>query len=414
MNLRERFLEVMFNFNPNVTPPKWEFGYWGDTINNWYEEGLPRREFPHIPVNITTPTASLYNPCWNSVKGKRLPAGLAVIGGGLYWPTQGFPIDNDVKNELNMDKGQVLVNVNLLFHPMFEIKIFQEDDHYLTYQDLDGVKRKFIKDTGVIPPGIEWVIKDRKSWEKLKDERINLNDIRGRFPSNWNQLLQKYRNRDYPLVLGGYPHGYFGTLAQLMGYEQLFYNYFDDPKLIHDVLETFTDLWIAVYEEVLSDTDVDLFIIWEDISAGTGSMVSPATIQEFMVPYYQRLTGFLKENGVKVIFVDTDGDCFDIIHLFIEGGVTGMYPIEVSCGMDLVKVRRTFPKLQLMGGIPKLEIRHGQNRIDEILEPVCEVLRYGGYIPFGDHLIPPEVHWKEFKYYREKLNNRLDAGVQER
>ncbi len=411
MNLRERFLEVMLNFNPNVTPPKWEFGYWGDAINNWYEEGLPRREFPHIPVNITTPTASLYNPCWNSIKDKRLPAGLAVIGGGLYWPTQGFPIDNDVKNELNMDKGQVLVNVNLLFHPMFDIKIFQEDDHYLTYQDLDGVKRKFIKDTGVIPSGIEWVIKDRKSWEKLKDERINLNDIRGRFPPNWDELLQKYRNRDYPLVLGGYPHGYFGTLAQLMGYEQLFYNYFDDPKLIHDVLETFTELWIAVYEEVLSDTDVDLFIIWEDISAGTGSMVSPATIQEFMVPYYQRLTGFLKENGVKVIFVDTDGDCFDIIHLFIEGGVTGMYPIEVSCGMDLVKVRRMFPKLQLMGGIPKLEIRHGQNRIDEILKPVCEVLRYGGYIPFGDHLIPPEIHWKEFKYYREKLNDRLEGGT---
>jgi len=411
MNLRERFLEVMLNFNPRVAPPKWEFGYWGDTINNWYEEGLPRREFPRIPINITTPTASLYNPCWNSIKGERLPAGVAVIGGGLYWPTQGFPIDNDVKNELNLDKSQILVNVNLLFHPMFDIKIFQEDDHYLTYQDLDGVKRKFIKDTGVIPPGIEWVIKDRKGWEKLKDERINLNDIRGRFPPNWNELLQKYRSRDYPLVLGGYPHGYFGTLAQLMGYEQLFYNYFDDPKLIHDVLETFTELWIAIYEEVLSDTDVDLFIIWEDISAGTGSMVSPATIQEFMVPYYQRLTGFLKENGVNVIFVDTDGDCFDIIHLFIEGGVTGMYPIEVSCGMDLVKVRRMFPKLQLMGGIPKLEIRHGQNRIDEILEPVCEVLRYGGYIPFGDHLIPPEVHWKEFKYYREKLNDMLESGT---
>jgi len=411
MNLRERFLEVMLNFNPRVAPPKWEFGYWGDTINNWYEEGLPRREFPRIPINITTPTASLYNPCWNSIKGERLPAGVAVIGGGLYWPTQGFPIDNDVKNELNLDKSQILVNVNLLFHPMFDIKIFQEDDHYLTYQDLDGVKRKFIKDTGVIPPGIEWVIKDRKGWEKLKDERINLNDIRGRFPPNWNELLQKYRSRDYPLVLGGYPHGYFGTLAQLMGYEQLFYNYFDDPKLIHDVLETFTELWIAIYEEVLSDTDADLFIIWEDISAGTGSMVSPATIQEFMVPYYQRLTGFLKENGVNVIFVDTDGDCFDIIHLFIEGGVTGMYPIEVSCGMDLVKVRRMFPKLQLMGGIPKLEIRHGQNRIDEILEPVCEVLRYGGYIPFGDHLIPPEVHWKEFKYYREKLNDMLESGT---
>ncbi len=411
MNLRERFLEVMLNFNTGIVPPKWEFGYWGDTINRWYEEGLQKKNYPNIPRKISTPSASLYNPCWHSVSGKRLPAGIAVIGGGLYWPTQSFPIDNDVKNTLGMDEGQILLNVNLLFNPMYNIEVLQEDEEYLTYIDIDGVKRKFIKSTGVIPPGIEWIIKDRKSWQKLKAERLKPDDIDGRFPPNWDILVQKYRNRDYPLVLGGYPHGYFGTLAQLMGYEKLFYNYFDDPELIHDVQRTFTDLWIAIYEEVLGQTDVDLFIIWEDISAGSGSMVSPAMMHEFMVPYYRRLTGFLKEHGVQIIFVDTDGDCFELIPLFIEAGVTGMYPIEVSCGMDLVKVRKTFPKLQLMGAIPKSEIQYGKERIDEILEPVSEVLRHGGYIPYGDHLIPPEVPWKEFKYYREKLNNMLNPKV---
>jgi len=308
-----------------------------------------------------------------------------------------------------MDKGQILVNVNLLFHPMFKMEILEEDDYYLTYIDIDGVKRKFIKDTGVIPPGIEWVITDRKSWERLKEERFNTDDLRGRFPPNWDELLKRYKNRDYPLVLGGYPHGYFGTLAQLMGYEHLFYNYFDSPDLIHDIQRTFTDLWIEIFSEVLAEVDVDMFVIWEDISAGSGSMVSPRMIKEFMLPYYKRLTGFLKEHGVRTIFVDTDGDCFDIIPLFIEGGVTGMYPIEVSCGMDLEKVRLTFPRLQLMGGIPKSEIRKGKSRIDEILKPVENVLKFGGYIPFGDHLIPPEVHWDEFRYYRESLNGLIDA-----
>lgn len=398
----------MLNFNTGVPAPKWEFGYWGDTINNWYDEGLVKRRYPRIPESISTPTTSLYYPCWQVTRGKRLPAGIAVTGGGLYWPTQGFPLDNDVKDSLGMDKGQILVNVNLLFHPMFELEILDEDDHHLTYRDIDGVKRKFLKETGVIPSGVEWVIKDRKGWERLKEERLNTMDIRGRFPSNWNELLRRYRNRDYPLVLGGYPHGFFGTLAQLMGYERLFYNYFDDPPLIHDILRTFTELWIAVYSEVLSDTDADLFIFWEDISAGSGSMVSPSTIREFMLPCYRRMTGFLKEHGVRIIFVDTDGDCFNIIPLFIEGGVTGMYPIEASCGMDLYRVRMTFPKLQLMGGIPKLEIRHGKERIDEILEPVVSVLKFGGYVPFGDHLIPPEVHWKDFRYYRERLNDIID------
>ena len=39
----------------------------------------------------------------------------------------------------------------------------------------------------------------------------------------------------------------------------------------------------------------------------------------------------------------------------------------------------------------------------------AQVLKSGGYIPFGDHLIPPEVRWADFRYYREKLNRLIDA-----
>ena len=61
MNTRERFLEVM-RFNRQVAPVKWEFGYWGGTINNWYAQGLPRRRYPEIPTEVTTPTSTLDTP----------------------------------------------------------------------------------------------------------------------------------------------------------------------------------------------------------------------------------------------------------------------------------------------------------------------------------------------------------------
>jgi len=411
MTEQERFFEVMNNFNTSISAPKWEFGYWGEAVDNWYDEGLPKQEYPEIPEEITTPTASLYTPCWRSIKTGKLPAGLAVLGGGLYHPTQGFPRDNDVRKTLNMDIGQHLVDVNLLFDPVFDVEIIEEDDNFLTYRDLDGVIRKFAKHTGVIPTALENIITDSDAWEKLKDERINLKDISGRFPANWDNLLKEYKNRDYPLVLGGYPHGLFGTEAHLMGYEHLFYNYNDDPKLIHDINKTFTEVWLAVYEEVLSQTSVDMVVIWEDMSSGSGSMVAPATIKEFMTPYYKKITDFFKNHGVEIIFIDTDGYCHDLIPLYMEAGITGMYPIEATCGMDVVRVRREFPDLKMMGGIPKMEIRYGKERIDEILEPVKTAYNIGGYIPFGDHLIPPEVHWDNFKYYRERLNDIIDHKV---
>jgi uroporphyrinogen decarboxylase len=85
-----------------------------------------------------------------------------------------------------------------------------------------------------------------------------------------------------------------------------------------------------------------------------------------------------------------------------------MYPFEVDCGIDIIEVRKHFPKLQMMGGIPKGRVALGKENIDKVLEPVEEVLKTGGYIPHVDHLVPPDVSWENFKYYRTKLNQIID------
>ena len=137
-------------------------------------------------------------------------------------------------------------------------------------------------------------------------------------------------------------------------------------------------------------------------------MVSPSIVREFMMPYYKRIIDFLNARGVEIILLDTDGDCNALIPLYLEVGVTGMYPFEAHCGMDIVKVRQQYPELQIMGGIPKAEIARGRRAIDAALKPAEEVLKTGGYIPFGDHLIPPDVSWEDFVYYRTQLNEMID------
>src|SRR4030042_1087777 len=231
MNLRERFHEVM-SFNLGAVPPKWEFGYWGQNIENWYREGLPRHLYPRIP-RPGNPHPALYYPCWHSIRGDRLPAGIGVMGGGLYWPTQSFPQDNDVRQALGLDPGQIAAHVNLLFCPQFEPRVLEQDEERLIYTDIDGVKRVFMKTTGVLPSALENVIRDWPSWNRLKSERLSLKNLKERSPPHWSKLLDVYRRQHFPLVLGGYPAGFFGTLAHLMGYERLFYTYTDDPPLLH-------------------------------------------------------------------------------------------------------------------------------------------------------------------------------------
>jgi len=411
MNTRERFLEVM-DFNTTVKPLKWEFGFWGETLNKWYGQGLSRSSYPQIETTVSTPTSTLYTYAWSD-KGRgrtRLPNGMPVTAGGLYWPTQGFPLDRDVGDCFGFDKTQRMVDVNLLFAPMFDVKVVNEAEDRLTYVDVDGVTRVFLKKEATIPAAIDWPIKDRASWKKLKAERLDLKDISSRFPPHWGQLLAEYRNRDYPLAIGGYPHGLFGTPSHLMGYENLFVAYATDPALVHDILKTFTELWINVYSEVLAQVEVDVWHIWEDVSFGKGPMISPAMVKEFMGPYIKRIGDFLKSRGVRVILLDTDGDCNSIIPIFVEAGVTGMYPFEAHCGMDIVEVRKRYPRLPILGGIPKSDIQMGPKRIDQILEPVEAVLKTGGYVPFADHLVPPEVDFQNFSYYRTRLNALIDQA----
>ena len=425
MNSRERFLETM-HFNPTASAPKWEFGYWGATIKRWYGEGLPEKQYPAIATRTGTLSASLYTAAWAHEWRKSkdlfektyrerqrkisLPDGIGVWGGALYWPSQGFPLDLDVADYFGFDRSTALVNVEQLLYPKYEPKILDEDEDFLDYVDIDGVTRRFQKSEGVIPTSMSWPIRDWDTWLEIKNERLRLEYIADRFPENWPEILEEYRNRDYPLAVGGYPLGFFGTLVHLMGYLNLFYAYYDRADLLKDILQHLTNLWIAIWEEVISQVEVDCAHIWEDISANKGSMVSPATFKEFLSPYYRQIADFLKGKGVDVILVDTDGNCEQLIPLFLEAGVTGLYPMEVSAGMDVVKARKDYPQLQMMGGIPKSDIALGRERIDEFLADVASLLRQGGYIPFGDHLVPPEVSWGDFVYYREQLNRMIDDG----
>ena len=80
--------------------------------------------------------------------------------------------------------------------------------------------------------------------------------------------------------------------------------------------------------------------------------------------------------------------------------------------MDVAEVRKKFPNLAMMGGIPKSEVAKGKHAIDRILEPIKEVIEAGGYIPHCDHFIPPDVDFESFSYYRNKLNGLIDKYEQ--
>ncbi len=229
-----------------------------------------------------------------------------------------------------------------------------------------------------------------------------------RLPEDWSMIKEKYRNRTFPLALGGVPIGFYGTLRHLIGPEQVLYTFHDDPELIKDMVDFLADHIINVWSGVLGQLSVDYAQLWEDVCYRGGPLISPSMFRKFFLSAYKKVSNFCKDMGVNTLFVDSDGDITELIPLWLEGGVTGLYPFEVQAGMDVVKVRREFPKLQIMGGINKMAIAKGKESIDQELKNVSSLLQTGGYIPHIDHFVPLGVPWKNFKYYRIQLNKLID------
>jgi len=92
------------------------------------------------------------------------------------------------------------------------------------------------------------------------------------------------------------------------------------------------------------------------------------------------------------------------VPLWLEAGVNGIYPLERAAGVDPVEWRRKFGReLRLIGGIDKRAMAEGPAAIDKELEHVRPLMEEGGYIPWCDHLVPPDVPFQHYMYYLNRM-----------
>lgn len=136
-----------------------------------------------------------------------------------------------------------------------------------------------------------------------------------------------------------------------------------------------------------------------------GPLMSPAHFRLFILPRYRELFGYLRRrHGLDLVMVDSDGNNWDLLPLFLEGGVNIFMPLEIASGMEPLELRRRFPALALLGGIDKRALLHGKEAIRTELErKVPVLLEQGGYFPGLDHHVPADIGFGAFCQYLEML-----------
>lgn len=382
MTTRDRFLATMA-FEPLDRTLNWEYGYWVPTIRRWYEEGLPR-------------VAGI---------AAHLGEEAVIIGecAGIDWRNPHHA--EDVNRALGFDEFMYRIPVNNLFCPPFKQIVLEDREDRTRIRDIDGQVVEISKLNGS-RRHIEHAVKTRADYERIREERLQPN-LAARLMPDWPQVREKLKHRTFPLKYGGM-QGMFNSPRRLLGAERLLTAFYDDPHLVQEIIDDAVNLLIALYDPLLTELGGECAMISEDMCYKGGCFISPAMFRKFMLAPYKKLTGFYRDHGISTILVDSDGDVTNLLPLLIEGGVTGLYPFEVTGRCDITEIRRQFPRFQVLGGISKKAVAAGKEAIDAELEAkVPPLLRTSGFIPFVDHTVPPDVSWQDFCYYRGRLTDMM-------
>jgi hypothetical protein len=321
--------------------------------------------------------------------------------------------------------------------PLFERVVLAEDGSTITYVGSDGtILREFKEHSdSSMPHFVKFPVASEADFEAyLRDHGGLQPELR--FTPEWARSVAagaEVSLRDEPpawaswLVGSGsgapageeWPRlcwadrwgGFFGPLRNLTGLEGLCFALYDQPRLVERMMAQRAEAVIAITEEVLKRTSFEVFWFWEDMAYNGGSLVNPALFRKLALPHYRRICDWLRSRGIQHIGLDSDGNISQLIPLWLEAGITMLWPFEVAAGMDVLQVRRTYGHdLAIMGGIDKRAVARGGQEMRREVDRVMPLVEDGGYIPEVDHGAPPDISWPAFCDYMAYLKKRLGWG----
>lgn len=333
----------------------------------------------------------------------------------VLWQEQGYPPNANPDDYFGMDQQWISVGVRVDLWPPFEEKVLEDQGETEIFRQNDGVvvqRRKFM---ATIPHEIDHLLKDRASWNEHYKPKLNPEDpARLPPPAEWKKKVAQWTDpkRDYPLFLGvGSLYGKIRNWAGMVGISEILY---DDRKLFEEMVETQANVILAVTEKVLqAGVRPEAANFWEDMCYNAGPLLSPKHFKEMLVPQYKRITSLLNKYGVDIVFLDSDGDISKLAGMWLEAGVNTMFPIEVGTWKaDPLKYRKQYGKaMRIMGGFDKTILAKSQDEIKREIHRLAPMVEEGGFIPFCDHRVPPDVPLKNYIFYLDEVKRVWGKGL---
>lgn len=193
--------------------------------------------------------------------------------------------------------------------------------------------------------------------------------------------------------------GFFWFPRTLLGIEQHFYTFHDDPEVMHQMNSDNANYQVSLLEAIAKLPTRPVFMTFaEDLSYNHGPMLSKACFDEFLAPYYKKVVPVLKELDIIPI-IDSDGNIDEIVPWYEEVGLDAFLPLERQAGGDIAELRQKHPGLRLIGHFDKMTMAKGEEVMRAEFDRLLPVMKVGGFIPSVDHQTPPNVSLEDYHCY---------------
>jgi hypothetical protein len=329
-----------------------------------------------------------------------------IIGLKEEWAAQGASpgeIDMSAFRYRRPQYSAILVNTGWLGEEGDEI--LEETNEYILARDARGRLVRLPKGYASLPLPLEYPVREMGDWLKLKP---HYEFHEARFGRDWEQAACQHREAGR-VVTASIPGG-FDELRELMGDAGACLAYYEQPELVHDLLDTLAEECCRVLDRVTQTVPIDMLMVHEDCAGKSGPLIGPRQVRQFLAPYYHRIWDLMHSRGTPLFWIDSDGDISPILADLVEAGINVIFPVEPVGGMDILRLREVYgTRLAFIGGLDKHVVRRSQEEISAELErKIPPMMRSGGCVLGLDHRIPNGTPLENYRFYIHKAWEILD------
>ena len=212
---------------------------------------------------------------------------------------------------------------------------------------------------------------------------------------------------DYSIEVG------FCSCWSRLGLDLFIYLYDQDAQVITDHIERRLEHQLRRLHAIADRALAPVVLIAEDFATKQGPIFSPAFLRRELFPRVRRLTDAWHEHGIKVLY-HSDGNWKLVIPDLVACGVDGFYCLEPSVGMDVVELKKAWPRHVWAGGVDGVDLME-RGRPEEVRAEVrrhiqeTDALQAGGLLVGTSSEVNPPIKPENYRAMVEAVGSFWNA-----